>query len=52
MFVGVAVVVSCLASRSSAGFKVRRPSAYKVLAKEEGVWDAEIKMMYPAPMER
>jgi hypothetical protein len=49
MFVGVAVVISCLAlSLKAQDSKSDDQSAYKVLAKEEGVWDAEIKMMMPA----
>ncbi len=48
MCVGVAVVVSCLAfSVKAQDSKSEDQSAYKVLAKEEGVWDADIKMMVP-----
>ena len=48
MCVGVAVVVSCLAlSVKAQDSKSEDQSAYKVLAMEEGVWDADIKMMVP-----
>ena len=48
MFVGVAVVLSCLALPVKAqDSKSDDQSAYKVLAMEEGVWDAEITMMMP-----
>ena len=48
MCVGVAVVVSCLAlSVKAQDSKSEDQSAYKVLAKEEGVWDADIKMTVP-----
>ena len=48
MCVSVAVVVSCLALAVKAqDSKSDEQSPYKLLAKEEGVWDAEIKMMMP-----
>jgi hypothetical protein len=48
MFVGGAVVLSCLAlSTSAQDSKSDDQSASKLLAKEEGVWDADIKMMVP-----
>ncbi len=48
MFVGGAVLLSCLAlSVSAQDSKSEDQSASKLLAKEEGVWDADIKMMAP-----
>src|SRR6476660_5111880 len=48
MFVGIAVGVSCLTLAVKAqDSKSDDQSPYKLLAKEEGVWDAEIKMMAP-----
>ena len=48
MFVGVAVGVSCLALAVKAqDSKSDDQSPYKLLATEEGVWDADIKMMVP-----
>jgi hypothetical protein len=48
MFVGVGVVVSSLAlSVKAQDSKSDGETPYKLLAKEEGVWDAEIKMMMP-----
>ena len=48
MFVGSAVLLSCLAlSVRAQDSKSDDQSAYKLLAKEEGVWDADIKMMAP-----
>ena len=47
-FVGVAVVLSCFTLPIKAqDSKSDNPSPYKVLAMEEGVWDAEIKMSMP-----
>lgn len=46
MFVGVTVGVSCLALAVKVqDSKSDDQSPYKLLAKEEGVWDADIKMM-------
>ena len=48
MFVGVAAVFSCLALPIKAqDSKSDDQSPYKVLAKEEGVWDADITTMMP-----
>jgi Protein of unknown function (DUF1579) len=48
MFVGVATLLSCLALPIKAqDSKSDSPSPYKILAAEEGVWDAEITMSMP-----
>lgn len=48
MYVRMAVLVSCLAlSVTAQDLKSEDQSAYTVLEKEEGVWDADVTMMIP-----